>query len=557
MLNVAHLGRYKDLAFLLTRYGLKDFRVDVDPLAEPPSPVEDQPIEPDVKERAEAFAARLKEMGSTFVKFGQLLSTRPDLVPAEYVVALESLQDDVEPFSFAEVEKIVEDELQARISKVFQEFEATPLAAASLGQAHRAILRDGREVVVKVQRPGVREIVQQDLKVFGEIATALENHTAIGRKMNLLATVEDLRRTLMSELDYLQEARNAAILRRNLAEFEELHIPATIDDLTTSKVLTTELVHGKKVSKLTPLGLIENDYAQLAVVLTRAYLEQICVDGIWHSDPHPGNVFLRDDQIVLLDFGMVSRIGSEMQDNVIKLLLGITGNRGREVAEVCIRMGREQDGFDKEAFIRDINGMVTRYHDAELKRTNTGQLIFQVIAVANDNELQIPSELAMLAKTLLHLDGITRRLDPDFNPQEVIQEYSQELIAHKVRQRLSPKNYYSAMLDLNQLALDLPARSREILDKVAEGRMGVHVHLSEMNHLLKGMQRIANRITVGLVIAALLVASALIMQVPTSDRWAGYPVLAVGGYVIAAAMGIYLVVSIFLKDRRDQKLIRK
>ncbi len=556
-MNFSHLGRYKDLAFLLTRYGLKDFKIGVDPLAEPTSIQDDQPIEPDVKERAEAFAARLKEMGSTFVKFGQLLSTRPDLVPPEYVVALESLQDNVEPFSFAEVEKIVEEELEGRISKIFAEFEATPIAAASLGQAHRAILRDGREVVVKVQRPGVREVVRHDLDVFAEIATSLENHTSIGKKMNLVATVEDLRRTLMNELDYLQEARNAEILRKNLAEFEELHIPETIGDLSTSKVLTTELVRGKKVSKLTPLGLIENDYTHLAVVLTRAYLKQICVDGIWHSDPHPGNVFLRDDQIVLLDFGMVSRIGSEVQDNVIKLLLGVTGNRGREVAEVCIRMGKEQERFDKDKFIRDINTMVTTYHDAELKRTNTGQLIFQVIAIANNNELQIPSELAMLAKTLLHLDGITRKLDPDFDPQEVIQEYSQELMAQKVRQRLSPKNYYSALLDLNQLALDLPSRSREILDKVADGKMGVHVHLTEMNHLLKGMQRIANRITVGLVIAALLVASALIMQVPTSDRWAGYPVMAVSGYVIAAAMGIYLVVTIFLKDRRDQNFFKK
>lgn len=557
MLNLGHLGRYKDLAFLLTRYGLKDFKIGIDPLAEPVAIPEDQPIEPDVQKRAEAFALRLKEMGSTFVKFGQLLSTRPDLVPPEYVVALESLQDNVEPFSFAEVETIVEEELKARISKVFEEFEAVPIAAASLGQVHRAVLRDGREVVVKVQRPGVREVVHEDLQVFSEIATALENHTAIGRKMNLIATVEDLRRTLMNELDYLQEARNAAILRSNLEEFEELHIPATIDDLTTSRVLTTELIRGKKVSKLTPLGLIDNDYAHLAVILTRAYLKQICVDGIWHSDPHPGNVFLRDEQIVLLDFGMVSRIGSEVQDNVIKLLLGVTGNRGREVAEVCIRMGTEQAGFDKDRFIRDINVMVTSYYDAEMKRTNTGQIIFQVIAVANNNELRIPSELAMLAKTLLHLDGITRKLDPDFNPQEVIQEYSQEIMAQKVRQRLSPKNYYSALLDLNQLALDLPSRSREILDKLADGKMGVHVHLAEMNHLLKGMQRIANRITVGLVIAALLVASALIMQVPRTDRWAGYPVMAVSGYVIAAVMGIYLVVTIFLKDRRDQKFLSK
>ena len=554
MVRTEHLGRYKDLAFLLTRYGLKDFRLELDPVAEPLPADDDKPVEPDVQARAEAFSTRLREMGPTFVKFGQLLSTRPDIVPPEYVAELESLQDDVEPFSFAEVEKIVETELRVRISKVFQEFEAVPIAAASLGQVHRAILRDGREVVVKVQRPDVREVIRKDLEVFSEIAGTLESHTAIGRKMNLLETVEELRRTLLNELDYLQEARSAAILRKNLAGFEELYIPEVIEDLTTSRVLTTELVRGKKVSRITNLSLVENDYARLAAVITRAYLKQICVDGFWHSDPHPGNVFLRDDQIVLLDFGMVSRIGSEGQDNIIKMLLGITGNRGREVAEVCRRMGREQEGFDEGRFYRDITAMVTTYHDADLSKTNVGQLIFQVIAIANNNELRIPSELAMLGKTLLNLDGITRRLDPDFNPQEVIQEYSQELMAQKVRQRLNPRNYYSALLDLNQLALDFPARSREIVDKLAGGKMGFHIHLDEANHLMKGMQRIANRITVGLVIAALLVASALIMQVPTQDRWAGYPVLAICGYLVAAAMGIYLVVSIFRKDRRDREI---
>lgn len=554
MVRTEHLGRYKDLAFLLTRYGLKDFRLDLDAVAEPVPAEDDRPLEPDVQERAKAFSSRLREMGPTFVKFGQLLSTRPDIVPPEYVIELEALQDSVEPFSFAEVEKIIEEELQVRISKAFEELEAVPIAAASLGQVHRAVLRDGREVVVKVQRPNVREVIRKDLEVFTDIASALESHTAIGRKMNLLETVEDLRRTLLNELDYLQEARNAAILRKNLAGFEELYIPEVIADLTTSKVLTTELVRGKKVSRITNLSLIENDYARLAAVITRAYLKQICVDGFWHSDPHPGNVFLRDDQIVLLDFGMVSRIGSEGQDNIIKMLLGITENRGREVAEVCRRMGREQEGFDEERFYRDISAMVTTYHDADMSRTNVGQLIFQVIAIASNNELRIPSEMAMLGKTLLNLDGITSRLDPDFNPQQVIQEYSQELIAQKVRQRLAPRNYYSALLDLNQLALDLPSRSREIVDKLAGGRMEFRVHIDETNHILKGMQRIANRITVGLVIAALLVASALIMQVPTDDRWAGYPVLAIGGYLIAAAMGIYLVVSIFRKDRRDREV---
>ncbi|HET8797673.1 MAG TPA: AarF/ABC1/UbiB kinase family protein, partial [Thermoanaerobaculia bacterium] len=343
MLKSRNLGAYRDLLLLFARYGRKDFRLSLSTEDVLHSEDEEAEVEPDVRARAEAFAKALKSMGPAYVKFGQLLSTRPDVVPHEYIVALESLQDDLEPFSFAEVERIVEEELGGRISKIFETFESTPLAAASLGQVHRAALRDGREVVVKVQRPNVREELRRDLEVFSDIAIELEKHTDIGRRLNLAAAIEQAKLVMFSELNYLQEARNTEILRANLAEFPQIAIPAVIHDLSSPRVLTTELVKGKKVSKLTPLSLVDGDYAGLAGVLTRAYLRQICVDGMWHSDPHPGNVFVRQDdegqpQLVLLDFGMVGRISHEFQDEVIKLLLAISSNRGAEVADACARM---------------------------------------------------------------------------------------------------------------------------------------------------------------------------------------------------------------------------
>jgi ubiquinone biosynthesis protein len=548
MLKTAHLGRYRDLALLLTRYGLKDFTVRLDPSEPMIDEPDDRPMEPDVHARAVAFAERLKAMGPTFIKFGQLLSTRPDLVPPEYVVALEELQDQVEPFPFAEVEKIVESELGVRISKAFTELEAVPIAAASLGQVHRAVLRDGREVVVKVQRPNIRETIQKDLEVFAEIAGALEQHTAIGRKMNLVGTVDQLRRTLLDELDYLKELQHGNVLRRNLAEFEEIYVPIAIPDLSTSKVLTTELVEGKKVSRLSGVALTENNYAPLAKVVTQAYLKQICVDGIWHSDPHPGNVFLRDGQLVLLDFGMVSRMASDLQDDVVKLLLGSTQNRGKDVAEVCIKLGRAQAGFDRKRFEHDVSTMVTAYHDVDLKRANAGQMIFQLISLANAHELQIPSELAMLAKTLLHLDHVTRLLDPEFNARETIEEYAEQLIVKMVRQRLAPRNYYGTLLDLNELAIEFPIRSRQILDRLANGKMAVRIELDEADYLLKGMQRIANRIAVGAMIAALLISSAIIMRTHSA--------LALIGYIVAAAMALYLVITILMTDRQDRQKVR-
>jgi len=557
MLKTRNIGAYRDLLVLFTKYGRKDFRLSLEPediVAEEGTPAE---VEPDVKARGEAFARSLKEMGPTYVKFGQVLSTRPDIVPPEYITALESLQDKVEPFSFADVERIIEEELKVRISKLFQNFESTPIAAASLGQVHRAVLRDGREVVVKVQRPDVRDEVHRELDAFSDIAQTLEEHTDIGRKLNFLGAIEQAKITLNHELDYLQEARNTEILRRNLVDFPQIYIPSVIHDLTTSKVLTTELVHGRKVSKLTPLQTLEHDYAELAAVLTEAYLKQICVDGFWHGDPHPGNIFIRDldtgSEIVLLDFGMVSRISREFQDEIIKLLLAISANRGEEVADVCIRMSEVQEQFDAVRFAHQISTVVANFHDVDVRQVNAGQLLFNVIAVANNNELRVPAELAMLAKTLLNLDAITRRLDPKFDPQAVIRSYAERLISQKLQQKFNPRNFYPALLDLNQLILDLPHRMREILDLSAAGRMTFGIKLTQAEIFLAGMHKIANRITVGVVIAALLLSSSLIMRYPTATRLFGYPAFAVIGYLIAAIAAVYLIISTLLRDHRDEE----
>ncbi|MGZ8711577.1 MAG: ABC1 kinase family protein [Thermoanaerobaculia bacterium] len=548
MLKTKHIGAYRDLLLLFTRYGRKDFRLNLKPEELLFSEDTDAPSEPDVRQRAEAFAKALKEMGPTYVKFGQLLSTRPDIVPQEYIASLESLQDNLEPFSFADVERIVEEELGAKISKIFETFEAVPVAAASLGQAHRAVLRDGREVIVKVQRPNVREQVRDDLDVFTEIAQTLEAHTDLGRKLGLVGSIEQARMAMLAELNYLQEARNTEILRRNLEPFPEIYVPIVIHDLSSARVLTTELVKGKKVSKLTPLALIENDYAELAAVLTRAYLKQICVDGFWHSDPHPGNVFVREiegkAEVVLLDFGMVARISHEFQDEVIKLLLAISSNRGSEAADACVRMSQLDESFDATRFVREISVIVAAVHDVSANDINVGQLIYNVISIANNNGVRAPSELTMLAKTMLHLDAITKRLDPDYDPQKVIRNYGEQLMTQKLRQKFNPRNFYPALLDLNQLVLDFPHRAREIIDLTAGGRLTFGIKLTQAEEFLGGIHKVANRITAGIVIAAIVIASALMMDIQ--------PVLAIIGYVAATIIGLYLVVSTLMNDRRDQ-----
>ena len=557
MLKTRNFGAYRDLLVLFTRYGRKDFRLSLSPdeFIEPETEL--HTIEPDVRARAEAFADALRKMGPTYVKFGQLLSTRPDIVPQEYVVALEKLQDDVGPFSFADVERIVEEELGVRISKAFEVFESTPMATASLGQVHRAMLRDGRDVVVKVQRPDVREQVRKDLGVLTEIAETIESHTELGKRLNLVSSIEQARVSMLSELNYLQEARNTDTIRKNLAEFPQIYIPGVVHDLTTSRVLTTELVKGKKVSKLTPLSLVEGDYAALASVVTRAYLKQICVDGFWHSDPHPGNVFIREvdgtPQLVLLDFGMCARISTEFQDEIIKLLLAISTNRGSDTAQACIRMSQRGEKFDEQQFTREISQIVAAVHDAAASEVNVGQLIFQVVNIAGSNDLRVPAELTMLGKTLLHLDAITSKLDPEYDPAQVIRDYAERLMAQKLAQKFNPQNFYPALLDLNQLVLDLPHRTREILDMTAGGKLSFGIKFMQAEEFLAGLQHVANRISVGAIVAALLISSSLLMRVETRFRIFGYPGLAMLGYLAAAAIAFYLVINILRTDRRDRE----
>jgi predicted unusual protein kinase regulating ubiquinone biosynthesis (AarF/ABC1/UbiB family) len=403
--------------------------------------------------------------------------------------------------------------------------------------------------------------VHKDLEVLTDIAHAIEQHSDLGRKMNLIAAIEQARITLLNELNYVQEAHNMEVLRANLAEFPQIYIPQVVDDLSALRVLTTELVKGRKVSKLTPLSMIEHNYAELAGVLTRAYLKQICVDGIWHSDPHPGNVFIRDvddaPQVVLLDFGMVSRIGQEVQDEVIKLLLAISTNRGMEVAEACVRLSEIEERFEPTKFVREISTVVAAVHDATAEQVNAGQIIFNVIAIANNNDLKAPPELTMLAKTLLNLDGITKKLDPEYDPEEVIRDYAEELMGLKLQQKFHPRNFYPALLDLNQLALDLPRRVREITDLTAAGKLTFGIKLTQAEEFLAGIHKIANRITVGVIIAALLIASALMMRVPAQFQIFGYPGIAMLGWLLAAVAGVYLITSILMRDREDRERAKR
>jgi len=508
------------------------------------------PVDPAAKELADD----LERLGPAYIKLGQLLSTRGDLLPPQYLDALARLQDKVEPFSFADVEQIVEEELGIRISKGFESFDAKPLAAASLGQVHRAVLRDGRPVAVKVQRPTARAQVASDLDAFADIADFLDRHTDAGRRMSFSGVLEEFRRTILEELDYRREAQNLATLKANLSRFGRIFIPAPIDDYTSSRVLTMEYVPGHKITKLNPVVRVDIDGAALAEELFRAYLRQIIIDGFFHADPHPGNVFLTDDgRVALLDLGMVSRLSTHKQDELLKLLMAVAEGRGEQAAEIAIRMGHKLDDFDREAVEKQVVDMVTRYQDARLQDVQAGAVVMQISRIAGMHGLRLPSDLSMLGKALLNLDEVGRTLAPNFDVQASIRRNAADLMQERMRRSLSPSNMFATALEMKQFLEALPSRVNRALDAVSNNDVRLKMEVIDEGALIEGFQKIANRITLGVILAALIIGAAMLMRVETSFTILGYPGLAMLFFLVAAGGGMWLAYSILTGDKPTKK----
>jgi ubiquinone biosynthesis protein len=551
-LKPERLKRYKDVAKLLIKYGRSDLISAAG--------LEDSVLPDEIAEEsgaaapAEELAKDLEKLGPTFIKLGQLLSTRADLLPGPYLDALERLQDQIEPFPYEEVERIVSGELGVRMSKAFADFEPAPLAAASLAQVHKAYMRDGRAVVVKVQRPDIRELIVGDLEALGEIAHFLDEHTELGRRYEFDNMLVNLRKSLLRELDFTIEANNLHTISQNLAEFDNIVIPEPIDDYSTTRILTMEFIAGKKITALNPLRLLEVDGSLLADELFSAYLKQFLVDGIFHADPHPGNVFLTDDdRIALLDLGMVGRVTRTFQDNLLRLLLAISEGRGEIAADAAIRMGEPKENFDRKSFERRITDLVAENSDAVLSKLNAGKVTLEITRISADCWFRLPAEFTMIAKALLNLDRVVYTLDSSFDPNAIIREQANEILQRNIVKSMAPNNLLAGVVDLKEFAETFPRRVNKILDAIGNNEVRIGVDAIDEKVVVEGLQKVANRITLGLVVAALIVGAALLMRVETSFRIFGYPGLAMILFLLAAAAGFMLAFSILFYDEKRRK----
>lgn len=551
-LKPRHFKRYKDVVRLFLKYGRSDVVKEAGLDAEL-EPHERGALVPTPK--AEELAADLEKMGPTFIKLGQLLSTRSEFLPQVYLDALARLQDDVEPFPYEEVDRIVSEELGVKINKAFATFDPKPVAAASLGQVHRATLRDGRAVVVKVQRPDIQDQLTEDLDALAEIAAVMDRRTKVGMRFEFGALIAEFRKTLLSELDYRREARNLTTLADALAEFDLIVVPRPVEDYTTAHVLTMDHITGRKVTGLSPMALAELDGPALADQLFRAYLKQIFVDGFFHADPHPGNVFLTDDgRVALLDLGMVARIAPRMQEQLLQMVLAISEGHSDETADFALKIGERKEGFDEREFRRHVTDLVSRARGISIGQLQVGRTFLDLARYAGETGVRLPPELNLLGKTLLNLDQIGRLLAPDFDPTGSIRDNASKIMNQRMLKSLSSGNVFSGMLEMKDLVNRLPSRVNRILDAAANNQLGIKMDTGiDAPQLMVGMQKVANRITVGLLLAALIIGAAMLTRVPTSYTIFGYPGLAMIFFLAAGAGAIVLLFQIVVTDVRQSR----
>ena len=551
-----HVNRYRQILTVLAKYGFGDLvdRLRIAQYLEIGLQLISRQHREHVEKlsRPERVRLILEELGPTFIKFGQVLSTRPDLIAAEYIVELEKLQRRVPPFPFEQVRQIVESELRRPLESAFAHFEPQSLAAASIGQVHAARLPDGEKVVVKVQRPNIRQTIEVDLEILLHLATLLERHVEGARLHRPTRIVEEFARVIEQELNYDAEA---AHLERFAAQFLDdatVYVPKVYRDYSTSRVLTMEYVGGVNVGELEALAASGLDRRRIAAHGAELILKQIFVHGFFHADPHPGNVFVLPGEVICyLDFGMMGRLDRRTRENIADLVYGAAARDAPKTVAALLRI-TEQDGDlepDLRALERDVAEMIDVHVVPQLGRVDMGRLLQQLLQLVSRHRLRIPADLVTMLRALVVVEGLGVRLDPELDMVSRAAPYVRRLQRERFEPRRLLGMLYDSGSDLLQLLREVPGGLREALRLVRRGGLRMALEHRGFERMLDTYEHIANRIAFAIVVAALIVGSSLIVHSQLPPKWYGIPVIGLIGFLAAGIMGFVLLVAIIRHGR--------
>lgn len=543
-----HFQRYREIADILARHGLGVFvdAVGLDWLVPFHRGWFGHPRRIEPYTQAEHLRMALEELGPTFIKLGQILSTRADLLPPEYQDELAKLQDDAPAFPLADVHAVFRREFGTIPSNLCEAFDETPLAAASIGQAHAATLPGGKQVVVKVRRPGVVEQIETDLDILRSLAQRAQRNWQHADEYDLISLVDEFSDTLRAELDYVKEGRNAERISSNFSHVQGVHVPEIVWELTTSTVITLERVHGIKISNLELLDAAGIDRSQLAHRAADILLKMVFEDRFFHADPHPGNFFIESDGTIgLIDFGMVGMVDEPTQQILVNLLLAIVNRNTASLVEALIDLGVGRHHVDRRALERDLQRLLDRYYDAPLSDIHMSEIITNMQAIVRTHRLHLPANLALLLKTAIMAEGLGVMLDPSFRLAEALAPYSQRFVLQQYSPTNLAKRWARAGLDAAQLGGELPERLRHILVDLEQGRLLIELRPESFEPALDRLERLVNRLILSILVAAFIVGMAALLAVyrpPGWDAFAG--VVFTLGMLIAIVLGLYLAWTI-------------
>ncbi|MCK5358784.1 MAG: hypothetical protein KAJ48_10345 [Elusimicrobiales bacterium] len=489
----------------------------------------------------------LEELGPAFIKLGQILSSRPDLIPLEFCEEFKNLQDNVSPFEYEKAKKLIEKELSAPIADLFNNFSIAPMAAASLAQVYSAELKSGEKVVIKVQRPNVEKIIREDLDLLSGIAKLIEKHIDENNLYNPIRVVGEFRKTILRETDFSIEARNIGRFRRNFENDDNVYAPKVFKDLSTKKILTMERIEGIRATDMLKLKKSNLDMKMIASNGANSILKQIFMDGFFHADPHSGNIFvLENNKIVFLDFGMVGRINEVTKDQISNILHAVMERDIKEIVEIFISSGLVDENVDVNNFELDMREFVEQYYEVPLKEMKMGQFLLDIIKIVSRNRIQVPPIIFLITKALVTIEDIGRKLDSDFN----LTVHSKPFVETLVKRKYQPKKVINDIKKLTRLfykfANSFPKDIALILSKIKKGTIKIEFEHKGLENLIHQMDKVSNRISFSVVVAALIIGSSIIMQSDKGAMLLGFPILGVIGFVVAGIMGLWLAIVILI-----------
>ena len=494
----------------------------------------------------------LEELGPTFVKFGQMMSTRPDMIPHELITELEKLQEEVPPFSTEDAKRIIAEELNSSVDRIFMDFSGSSIAAASIAQVHKAVLPGGEEVAVKIQRPDIDKIIEVDLEIMLHLATLAEKYLKEAEAIDIVKLVEEFARVIRKELNFRIEAAYIERFANNFQDDTTIHVPHVYRDFSSSKVLTMEFIGGYKVTDITKTEVREHGIDP-KVVASRGLdliLKQIFEHGFFHADPHPGNIRVLDGNVIcFLDYGMMGRLSARHREDLADIFIGIISRDEHKITKTILKLTGRSHVRDVEELESDIAELIEVYAYGSLKELEIGGVITHMGDVIIEHHLEGPRDFYLLAKALVTIEGVGRELDPEFNAVKHAEPFAEKLIMERMSPRKLIEDFYLSALETRLLLRDLPSEARDIIALVKQGEAKIKFEHKGLDPMLKTLNLITNRMVFAIVLASLVIGSALIVLSGVPPKWHEIPVIGIIGFLGAGIMAFWLLFSILRHGR--------